>query len=174
MSRLAQLTGLHGRDQFDCSRRGDFAAGSAPRSPNALRAVAPAASWHRDLLKCVKSALFVGSHEPRVARHVNCDDDRKPSLRTRFGHYLLQTTNGTSNASQLSLERPRATEHTLLQDSRADFRNWHIRAERAYQRFSRYVGLSRHRPTSDTRIAAIGTARVDQKLFLRANLISSD
>jgi hypothetical protein len=50
---------------------------------------------------------------------------------------------------------------------------WHLAAERAYQRFSRYGGLSRHWPTSPTRIAAIGTGTIDQNLLLRANLIFS-
>ena len=50
---------------------------------------------------------------------------------------------------------------------------WHLAAERAYQRFSRYQGLSRHWPTSNTRIAAIGTVRIGQNLLPRANLIFS-
>jgi hypothetical protein len=46
---------------------------------------------------------------------------------------------------------------------------WHIRAERAYQRFGRYRGLSRHWPTSLTRIAVIGSGQVGQNLLPRAN-----
>ncbi len=59
-----------------------------------------------------EGTFLVGLHQPRVACHVDCNDGRKPSLRTPFSHALLQTTNGAGNASQLSLERPRATENT--------------------------------------------------------------
>ncbi len=61
-----------------------------------------------------KRAILISSHEPRVARHVDCDNGGKPSLRAAFRHNPSPRLGPSGNANKLLWERLCATEAAFL------------------------------------------------------------